>query len=71
VTKSAEPNTIRVIHAETGMFSDVMDILLPLLLPGEEGGDDGDEDDDDGSANISNPEILVFLIKCFCVTMCK
>ena len=66
MTKSAEPNTIRVIHAETGMFSDVMDILLPLLLPG----DDGDEDDD-GSSNISNPEILVFLIKCFCVTMCE
>jgi hypothetical protein len=64
VTKSAEPNTMRVIHAETGIFTDVVDVLLPLLLPGEE----GDGDDEDGSANISDPEILIFLIKCFCLT---
>jgi hypothetical protein len=56
---------MRVIHAETGIFTDVVDILLPLLLSGSEG--DGD-DDDDGSANISDPEILIFLIKCFCLT---
>ena len=54
---------MRVIHAGTGMFTDAMDVLLPLLLSGEEG--DGDED---GSANISDPEILIFLIKCFCLT---
>jgi hypothetical protein len=65
VTKSAEPNTMRVIHAEPEIFTDIVDVLLPLLLSGEEG--DGD-DDDDGSANISDPEILIFLIKCFCLT---
>ena len=37
VTKSAEPNTIRVIHAEPGIFTDIVDVLLPLLLSGEEG----------------------------------
>jgi hypothetical protein len=58
VTKSAEPNTMRVIHAETGMVTGVIDVLLPLLLSGEE----GDGDDEDGSANISDPEILIFLI---------
>jgi hypothetical protein len=62
VTKSAEPNTMRLIHAETGMVTGVIDVLLPLLLSGEEG------DDEDGSANISDPEILIFLIKCFCLT---
>jgi hypothetical protein len=32
---------MRVIHAETGMFTDVMYGLLPLLLSGEEGNGDG------------------------------
>ena len=36
VTKSAEPNTMRVIHAEPGIFTDV-DVLLPLLSSGDEG----------------------------------
>jgi hypothetical protein len=64
VTKSAEPNTMRVIHAEPEIFTDIVDVLLPLLLSGEK----GDGDDDDRSANISDPGILIFLIKCFCLT---
>jgi hypothetical protein len=37
VTKSAEPNTIRVIHAEPGIFTDAVDVLLSLLSSGAEG----------------------------------
>jgi hypothetical protein len=55
---------MRVIHAEPEILTDIVDVLLPLLLSGSE----GNGDDDDGSANISDPERLIFLIKCFCPT---
>jgi hypothetical protein len=43
---------------------DTIETIAAVILSGEK----GDGDDDDRSANISDPGILIFLIKCFCLT---